>query len=125
MAAIWNGYPGHIFTSENQGKVAEACITGSRRLSDWRDSPPEEMGVTHEYHLCIDACNVCASACEEGMVDCQIEGGATSTTLLTRCIARTIDCAEICHLAASFLARHIEVSEDICDACAKVCDDCA
>lgn len=44
---------------------------------------------------------------------------------MARCIALDIDCAQICRVAAGFMARGSQSVADICRACAAVCDACA
>ena len=71
---------------------------------------------------CIDACNTCADHCDHCAVSCLSE---TNVKEMARCIALDIDCAAICRLAASYMARGSEFTMDICECCAKICDACA
>lgn len=45
--------------------------------------------------------------------------------MLARCIKLDMDCAQICRLAAGYMARGSELAGMICNACADVCDACA
>jgi len=45
--------------------------------------------------------------------------------MMARCIALDIDCAAICQLAASAMARGSEHSKAICALCADICQSCA
>jgi hypothetical protein len=45
--------------------------------------------------------------------------------MMARCIALDIDCAQICRLAAGYMARGSEFAGTICQACAEICDACA
>lgn len=71
---------------------------------------------------CIDACNDCAIACDHCAAACLQESDVKS---MARCIALDVDCAEICRIAAGFMARGSELASVICDACADVCEACA
>jgi hypothetical protein len=43
---------------------------------------------------------------------------------MARCIALDIDCAQLCRVAAGFMARGSELASTICQACASVCEMC-
>lgn len=75
-----------------------------------------------QFQSCIDACHNCALACDHCAVACLDE---KDVTMLARCIRLDLDCASICRLAASYMARGSELSGMICEACAEVCDLCA
>lgn len=71
---------------------------------------------------CIDACNACADACDHCTSACLQEANCTA---MARCIQMTIDCAALCRLAASFLARGSDHAKALCELCAAVCEACA
>lgn len=64
---------------------------------------------------CAVECNYCTAACLEEQ----------DVKMLAKCIKLEIDCAEICRLASSFLARGSEHAEHILKECAEVCEACA
>lgn len=64
---------------------------------------------------CTAECNHCATACLE----------ETDLKALTRCIKLNIDCAEICQLTSSFVARDSEHAHHLIRECADICEDCA
>lgn len=74
------------------------------------------------FKACIHACNDCAVACDHCAVACLNE---QDVTMLARCIALDVDCAEICRLAVGTMARGSECAATVCEACADVCDECA
>lgn len=74
------------------------------------------------FETCIEACNSCADACDLCAASCLQEANPKP---MARCIALDMDCAQICRLAASYMARGSELSTIICGACAEVCDACA
>lgn len=74
-----------------------------------------------QFQSCIDACNLCADACDYCAASCLKEPDPNS---MARCIALDIDCAQICRLAASFMARGSELTNTICQTCAEICDAC-
>lgn len=77
---------------------------------------------TRRYEDCITACNACAVACNYCAASCLRE---TDVTMMAGCIALDMDCAQICALAASAMARESAHAKVICDLCAKVCQACA
>ena len=74
-----------------------------------------------QYASCIDACNACADACDHCATACLEEDDVKS---MARCIALDMDCAQICRLAASYMARDSEMALAICAQCADVCEMC-
>ena len=70
---------------------------------------------------CIDACNACADACDHCSASCIQE---SDPKMMARCIALDIDCAQLCRLAAGFMARGSEFADLICQACAELCQAC-
>ena len=78
--------------------------------------------MPHEkFKACIDACNACASECDHCESHCLQEH---DPKMMARCIALDIDCAAICRLAASFMARGSEFVSPICWLCAEICEKC-
>ena len=43
---------------------------------------------------------------------------------MAECIRLDIQCAQICRLAASFMAQGSEYAKDICRVCADICKAC-
>src|SRR4029079_16778950 len=74
------------------------------------------------YQTCIDACVACAEACNRCAVACLFEPNRDA---LARCVQLDMDCAEICRLAAGYLARNSELVMPMCAFCAEVCYACA
>lgn len=74
-----------------------------------------------QFNPCIKACNDCAIACGHCAASCLKEPDVKS---MARCIALDIDCAEICRLAADYMARGSELAGDVCKLCADICDAC-
>jgi predicted GNAT family N-acyltransferase len=64
---------------------------------------------------CAAECNHCATACLE----------EKDISMLSRCIKLDMDCAEICRLAISFVARGSEHAEHVLNECAEICNACA
>jgi hypothetical protein len=60
---------------------------------------------------CLTACMLCATAC--------LEEDATG---MARCISLDLECAELCRLTASAIARNSEHMDAICALCAHACD---
>ncbi len=74
------------------------------------------------FESCIDACHQCANACDHCAVSCLAE---PDVARMARCIALDVDCAQLCRLAAGFMARGSESAAAVCRACADACDACA
>jgi hypothetical protein len=82
----------------------------------------KEITMPHAlYASCIRACHECATACDHCAASCLEERDVTA---MARCVALDMDCAAICRLAASAMARGSEFTESICRLCAEVCDMC-
>ena len=64
---------------------------------------------------CAAECSRCATACLD----------EEDVKMMSRCIRLDIDCAEICALAGSFVARGSENAEDVLALCADLCNECA
>lgn len=78
--------------------------------------------MSHEqFKSCIDACYACAAACDHCAAACLQED---DVKMMARCIALDMDCAQICRMAASYMARGSEFAKAICQACADVCQTC-
>lgn len=78
--------------------------------------------IPSQFQSCIDACYACASACDACASACLRED---DVKMMAGCIALDIDCAEICRLAAGYMARGSGQAGSICQACAQVCEACA
>ncbi|MEW5888655.1 MAG: four-helix bundle copper-binding protein [Pseudomonadota bacterium] len=78
--------------------------------------------MAHEqFQSCIDACYACADACDHCAASCLQEQDVKA---LARCIRLDMDCAQICRLAAAYMARGSELAGAICELCARVCETC-
>lgn len=79
--------------------------------------------MSHEHHpqliaalnKCAAECNHCASACLDEQ----------DVKMLAKCIKLDIDCADICNLTASLIARRSEHGRHLLKECAEVCNACA
>jgi hypothetical protein len=64
---------------------------------------------------CVAQCNYCAAACLEEQ----------DVAMLTRCIKLDIDCADVCLLTASLIARGSEHARHLLKECVEICNACA
>ena len=79
--------------------------------------------MAHEKnHLLLEALNNCAAECNHCTIACLDE---EDVKMLTRCIKLDIDCADICQLTASFVARGSEHAIHLMKECAEICEACA
>ena len=76
----------------------------------------------HEHHDLVIALNNCAAECNHCTTACLDE---ENVKMLAACIKLDIDCAEICTLTASLLARGSDHGHHLLKECAEVCDKCA
>jgi hypothetical protein len=74
-----------------------------------------------QFQSCIDACNMCADACDRCATACLQEPNVQD---MARCIALDIDCAQMCRIAAGYMAHNSESISAICNTCAELCDTC-
>ncbi len=70
----------------------------------------------------IDALNNCATECNHCATACLDE---QDVKMLARCIKLDIDCADICTLIATLIARGSEHGKHLLKECAEVCNACA
>ena len=70
----------------------------------------------------IDALNDCATECNHCTTACLDE---QDVKMLSKCIKLDIDCAAICSLTASLLARGSEHGNHLLKECAEICNACA
>lgn len=79
--------------------------------------------MPHDLHQsCIAACYACADACDHCAVSCLQE---PEPRHMARCIALDMDCAQLCRLAAGFMARGSALDSEVCAVCAQACNACA
>jgi len=83
--------------------------------------------IQERFRKCIAACYNCADACDHCATACLQEDHVNA---MVTCIHLDRFCAEVCRMAASFMAKTSGISHDgyviqLCDLCAQVCDDCA
>jgi hypothetical protein len=74
-----------------------------------------------QFQSCIDACLSCAVTCDHCAASCLQENDVKK---MARCIALDIDCAEICRLAAAYMARGSQLAGQVCETCALACEAC-
>jgi hypothetical protein len=70
----------------------------------------------------LNALNNCAAECNHCAIACLEE---QDVRMLARCIKLDIDCADICQLTASYVARGSEHANHLLKECAEICDACA
>jgi hypothetical protein len=70
---------------------------------------------------CIQMCGRCAVICTKCSVHCLTMGGEHAGTKHQNIMR---DCAEICGLAVSFMARESEHAAHVCGECAEICEAC-
>lgn len=74
----------------------------------------------HErYQSCIEACNTCADSCDYCFSACLRED---DVKMMAECIRLDMDCAAICRIAASYMARESTYAGELCACCAEVCE---
>jgi hypothetical protein len=71
--------------------------------------------LLNALYACATACNYCTTAC---LVEADVK-------MLVACIKLDIDCAAICGLTASFIARGSAHGGHLLRECAELCNLCA
>lgn len=79
------------------------------------------MAHQHSKQL-LDALNNCAAECNHCTSACLEE---QDVKMLAKCISLDMDCAAICTLTASLIARGSEHGKHLLKECAEVCNACA
>jgi hypothetical protein len=77
--------------------------------------------ATTDRDLLIQKLLNCVSECNKCMSDCLNE---EDVSMMARCIELNTDCAEICALTASFLARNSESADTLLALCGEICQAC-
>ena len=75
----------------------------------------KNRGIMDALYNCAGECNHCATACLDEQ----------DVKMLARCIKLDIDCADICLLSASNVARDSEHAHHLLKECAEICEACA
>src|SRR3569623_1560480 len=78
--------------------------------------------ANQQFESCIEACNTCADACDHCAASCLQEADVKA---MAHCIALDMDCAQVCRLAAGYMARDSEFASALCQTCADDCQACA
>src|SRR5215211_2757798 len=78
-------------------------------------SHEQNQGLIDALAKCAAECNHCATACLDEQ----------DVKMLARCIKLDTDCADICRLAALFVARGSEHANHLLKECAEICEACA
>ena len=79
--------------------------------------------MAHERNeTLLTALNKCAAECSHCATACLNE---QDVRMLSRCIKLDIDCADICRLTASYVARSSEHANHLLKECAEICEACA
>lgn len=87
---------------------------------------PGSPAADHAKHFdeCAKVCADCQVACDKNFHHCAklVEGGKKEHA---KAMHLSVDCAELCAVAAKLTARKSDLSAPACEACAKACDACA
>ncbi len=81
--------------------------------------------LTEKQRQCVAACTSCAQICETCSDDMIGMGNHDDHDLMVQCIRLCRDCADICMLTAQWLCRVSSWSEELCQFCADVCEQCS
>lgn len=86
------------------------------------NTAPSQPNVPARFADCIAACQACVLACEGCASACLREPDVQA---MARCIVLDRDCADLCALAATLMARDSAHAQALCALCAQACDACA
>jgi hypothetical protein len=112
--------------SEYEKVRAGLMRCGAARLDGGEDQ--DETEVSPQMARCIEVCRICHKTClQVAMTHCLELGGQHVEPEHFRLL---LNCAEICHTAANFMTSRSHLSPllcgvvaEVCDACARSCDD--
>lgn len=76
--------------------------------------PQQNQTLLQALNDCVAACEMCASACLQ----------EEDVKMMVRCIQLDRDCAAICALTASYVARGSEQLPQLLQVCADICRAC-
>jgi hypothetical protein len=79
--------------------------------------------LSDDMRACIEDCQRCAITCLSSAIGHCLELGGRH--IEPRHFKLMLDCAEICQVAANFMARGSEHHPHICRECAEICRVCA
>ena len=93
----------------------------------WRNNPNQPIIMHKEHNDCIQACQTCANECEHCATACL---GEADVKMMADCIQLDRYCADLCRMAAAFMARADgkigdSIAHRLCALCAEICDQCA
>jgi hypothetical protein len=74
--------------------------------------------ILKELNACTTVCNICFEACLNVL-------NAEEGIFMARCIELTRECAEVCQLASSMIARDSENIDKYLRLCAEIAETCA
>jgi len=81
---------------------------------------PMSPHLTDDMKACIEACQACHEACMETTAKLRMQGPGDEGR-----IGALLDCAELCRLTASFVARDSPLHAMACALCADACQRAA
>ena len=77
--------------------------------------------MINQYRTGIEACYLCAAACDNCAASCLKE---EKLDMMRDCIRLDMQCANICRLAAQFMALNSDSANKLCAICAEICQQC-
>jgi hypothetical protein len=98
-------------------------VVGSARGGEQtKEKNGHDQHAAH-FEACARACTTCLRACESCALHCaKLVNQGKKDHLRT--LGTCLDCAEFCASAARIVSRHGPLSNTICEACAKACENC-
>lgn len=79
--------------------------------------------MTDKHKQAIESCHTCHITCQEMLAYHGDETGGRQ--LSSQHIKRLMACIEICQTTANLLAIRAPLSEQLCEICAHICEQCA
>ena len=88
---------------------------------------PHFAQLDEKMQACIKDCLACATVCEQSITHCLRKGGKHAAPEHIQLLS---DCAEMCRMSATmmargsrFHARHCALCADVCKACEESCEE--
>ncbi|MEO6232732.1 MAG: four-helix bundle copper-binding protein [Ferruginibacter sp.] len=75
----------------------------------------KSLSLIDALNNCVTACNYCATSCLD----------EADVKMMTNCIKLDMDCAAICQLTATLIARGSDHGQHLLKECVEICNKCA
>jgi len=110
------------------GATGVMAAGGTAQAQDQNQDPFTYRSQLDKTHVrCLDACTACSAVCNEASHHClmELEKGTTHKEHHAQTHHLTMDCAAMCGVSVTLIARQSPLMAEQCNACAEACRRCA